>query len=71
MDIRICPNCGESCEKGFKTVFVCGREYCVSCNYNLESGINDEVLEDAYLEDTVESKNAFTEFFNESGLLKI
>ncbi len=71
MDIRICPNCGESCEKEFNTVFVCGRKYCVSCNYNLESDINDEVLGDAYLEDTGESNNAFTEFFNESGLLKI
>ena len=71
MDLRICPNCGESCEKEFETVFVRGQEFCVCCNYNLVSSNNDDVLGEAYLEDTGERNNAFIDFFNESGLLKI
>ena len=71
MDLRICPNCGESCEKEFETVFVRGQEYCVCCNYHLETSNNDNVLEEVYIEDPGERNNAFVDFFNESGLLKI
>ncbi len=71
MDLRICPNCGESCEKEFETVFVRGQEYCVCCNYNIEKSNNDNVLEESYIEDPGERNNAFVDFFNESGLLKI
>ena len=36
MDERICPNCGESSEKGYETVFVHGQELCVCCNSNID-----------------------------------
>ena len=41
---RICPNCGESSEKEYETVFVHGQELCVCCNSNIEpcyEGVND------------------------------
>ena len=36
LDQRVCPNCGESCEKEKETVFVNGQEFCVCCNSNIE-----------------------------------
>ena len=46
---RICPNCGESCEKEYETDFVHGQELCVCCNSNIEpcyEGENDNVFVD-------------------------
>ena len=37
LDQRVCPNCGESCEKENETVFVNGQEFCVCCNSNIET----------------------------------
>ena len=48
---RICPNCGESCENEFETVFVNGQELCVCCNSNIEpcyEGGNDNVFVDLF-----------------------
>ena len=53
MDKRICPNCGEPCEKEHETVFVHGQELCVCCNSNIEScyeGVNDNVFVDIFHE---------------------
>ena len=70
MNLRICPNCGESCEKEYETVIVRSQEFCVCCNYNLSNNLNDEDLNKNYFDDIDEKNNAFIEFFNESGLLK-
>ena len=70
MDVRVCPNCGESCEKEYETVIVRGQEFCVCCNstidpfYKYENLISDSLVEKGEID------NAFIDFFNESGLLK-
>ena len=70
MDLRICPNCGESCEKEYETIIVKGQEFCVCCNYNLETNLHNESLIGNYIDNSGEKNNAFVDFFNESGLLK-
>ena len=70
MDKRICPNCGESCEKEYETIVVQGAEFCVCCNYELESYFTDQTLIMNSKEETGDINNAFIDFFNESGLLK-
>ena len=53
MNERICPNCGESCEKEYETVFVHGQELCVCCNTNIEpcyEGENNNVFVDIFHE---------------------
>ena len=50
---RICPNCGESSEKEYETVFFHGQELCVCCNSNIEpcyEGVNDNVFVDIFHE---------------------
>ena len=44
LDQRVCPNCGESCEKEYETVFVNGQEFCVCCNSNIETCHTEEGL---------------------------
>jgi len=70
MDVRVCPNCGESCEKEYETVIVHGQEFCVCCNYIIDPFSKDENLSTVFHDEKVESDNAFFDFFNESGLLK-
>ena len=70
MDLRICPNCGESCEKEFETVIVLGHEYCACCNYSLEQNFREDILIHNYMDDNTEKNNAFIDFFNDSGLLE-
>ena len=65
---RVCPNCGESCEKEYETVFVNGREFCVCCNSNIET-LYDESLTNDFYSDSLISDNAFAEFFDESKYL--
>ena len=51
VDERICPICGESCEKEYETVFVHGQETCVCCNSKIEpcyEGGNDNVFVDLF-----------------------
>ena len=62
---RVCPNCGESCEKEFETVIVSGQEFCVCCNSNIETRYTDEVLTNDFYSDSIKSDNAFAEFFDE------
>ena len=50
---RICPDCGESSEKKYETVFVHGQELCVCCNSNIEpcyEGVKDNVFVDIFHE---------------------
>ena len=50
---RICPNCGESSEKEYETVFVNGQELRVCCNSNIEpcyEGVKDNVFVDIFHE---------------------
>ena len=69
MDVRVCPNCGESCEKEYETVIVHGQEFCVCCNYEIDSNFNDENLRTEFYDEKDIKNNAFIDFFNESGLL--
>ena len=55
---RICPNCGESCENEYETVFVNGQELCVCCNsnidlYQLRSVCCNSNIEPCYEEDGI------------------
>ena len=53
LEERICPNCGESCEKEYETFFVHGQELCICCNSNIEPSYevgNDNVLVDIFHE---------------------
>ena len=65
LDQRVCPNCGESCEKEYETVFVNGKEFCVCCNSNLETCFTEEGSTNEFYSDSVKSDNAFAEFFDE------
>ena len=67
MDGRICPNCGESCEKEYETVFVHGQELCVCCNSNIDifqlrSVCCNSNIELCYNEENV---NVFVDFLDE------
>ena len=62
---RVCPNCGESCEKEYETVFVNGKEFCVCCISNIETYNTQEVLTNDFYSDSIKSDNAFAEFFDE------
>ena len=65
LDQRVCPNCGESCEKEHETVFVNGQEFCVCCNANVESVYMEESMTNDFYSDSIKSDNAFAEFFDE------
>ena len=65
LEIRVCPNCGESCEKEYETVFVNGKEFCVCCNANVESVYMEESMTNDFYSDSIKSDNAFAEFFDE------
>ncbi len=65
MDQRVCPNCGESCEKEHETVFVNGHEFCVCCNSHIETSYSDESLTGDFYSDSIKNDNAFAEFFDE------
>ena len=65
LDQRVCPNCGESCEKEYETVFVNGQEFCVVCNSNIETCYTEEVLTNDFYSDSIKNDNAFAEFFDE------
>ena len=71
LDQRVCPNCGESCEKEYETVFVNGQEFCVCCNSNIETFYNEEVSKNDFYSDSIKSDNAFAEFFDERRNLNI
>ena len=67
VDKRICPICGESCEKEYETVFVHGQETCVCCNsnidiYQLRSVCCNSDIELCY---EVENVNVFVDFLDE------
>ena len=50
---RFCPNCGESSEKEYETVFFHDQELCVCCNSNIEpcyEGVKDNVFVDIFHE---------------------
>ena len=64
-DNRVCPNCGESCEKEHETVFVNGQEFCVCCNSNIETFYTEEGLTSDFYSDSIKSDNVFAEFFDE------
>ena len=64
---RICPYCGESCEKDYETVFVHDQERCVCCNSNIDifqlrSVCCNYNIELCYNEENV---NVFVDFFDE------
>ena len=65
LEIRVCPICGESCEKEYETVFVIGKEFCVCCNANVESVYMEESMTNDFYSDSIKSDNAFAEFFDE------
>ena len=65
LDQRVCPNCGESCEKENETVFVNGQEFCVCCNSNIETCYTEEGSRNDFYSDSIKSDNAFAEFFDE------
>tara|TARA_B100000945_G_scaffold215992_1_gene174117 strand:- start:35 stop:283 length:249 start_codon:yes stop_codon:yes gene_type:complete len=65
LDKRVCPNCGESCEKEYETVFVNGQEFCVCCNSSIETCYTEEGLTNDFYSDSVKSDNVFAEFFDE------
>ena len=69
IDQRVCPNCGESCEKEYETVFVNGHEFCVCCNSNVETYNTSEVLTNDFFNDSIKNDNAFAEFFDEQRYL--
>ena len=62
---RVCPNCGETCEKEYETVIVNGQEFCVCCNSNIETSYTEEVLTNEIYSDSIKSDNAFAEFFDD------
>ena len=65
LDQRVCPNCGESSEKEYETVFVNSQEFCVCCNSNIETNYTEEPLTNDFYSDSIKSDNAFAEFFDE------
>jgi len=70
MEERVCPNCGESCEKEYETLFVNGQEFCVCCNSNIDPCFREDNLNGSYQGEEGGINNVFTDFFNESGLIK-
>ena len=70
MDKRICPNCGESCEKEYETSFAHGQELCVCCNSIIEPCCEEDGFTDNILNDGGENNNVFVDFFYETGFLK-
>ena len=70
MDKRICPNCGESCEKEYETVIVQGQELCVCCNSNIEPCCEEDGFSENILNDGGENNNVFADFFYETGFLE-
>ncbi len=69
MDPRVCPNCGESCEKEYETVFVNGQEYCVCCNSNIEPCFTEDGVTEEIFSDAGGNENVFADFFEERRFL--
>ena len=65
LDQRVCPNCGESCDKEYETVFLNGQEFCVCCNSIVETCNTEESLTNDFYSDSIKNDNAFAEFFDE------
>ena len=65
LDKRVCPNCGESCEKEYETVFVNRQEFSLCCNSNIETCYTEEVSTNDFYSDSKKNDNAFAEFFDE------
>jgi len=70
MEQRFCPNCGESCEKEYETLFENGKEFCVCCNSNIDPSFQEDHFNEYSPEEDGEINNVFMEFFNESGYIK-
>ena len=60
---RICPNCGESCENEFETVFVNGQELCVCCNSNIEPCFEEEGFTDNFIDNAGVNINVFADIY--------
>ena len=56
---RICPNCGESCENEYETVFVNGQELCVCCNTNIEPNYTGDSFTDNPIDNSGENDTVF------------
>ena len=71
VDERICPICGESCEKEYETVFVHGQETCVCCNSNIDIYQLRSVCCNSNIEPCYEggNDNVFVDLFDELGFL--
>ena len=71
VDERICPICGESCEKEYETVFVHGQETCVCCNSNIDIYQLRSVCCNSNIEPCYEEGNdkVFVDLFDELGFL--
>ena len=65
LGMRVCPNCGETCEKEYETVFVNGKEFCVCSNANIETCYTEESMTNDFYSDSIKSDKAFAEFFDE------
>ena len=67
VDERICPICGESCEKEYETVFVHGQETCVCCNSNIDIYQLRSVCCNSNIEPCYEggNDNVFVDLFEE------
>ena len=72
VDERICPICGESCEKEYETVFVHGQETCVCCNSNIDIYQLRSVCCNSNIEPCYErgNDNVFVDLFDELGFLE-
>ena len=62
---RIRPNCDESCENEFETVFVNGQELCVCCNSNIEPYYEKDVITDDLIDNAGGNNNVFVDIYHE------
>ena len=62
---RICPNCGESCENEYETVFVNGQELCVCCNSNVEPYFTENGFTNSPIDNTGDKNNEFVDIYQE------
>jgi hypothetical protein len=62
---RVCPNCGESCENEYETVFVNGQELCVCCNSNIEPCYEEDGFTDDLSDNAGGNNNVFVDIYQE------
>ena len=62
---RICPNCGESCEKEYETFFVHGQELCVCCNSNIEPSYEEDGFTDDLIYNAGGNNDVFVDIYRE------